>query len=105
MKFVCIRVRLWIRWACGVSHCAFEAMDARLRPEAFGERAVGEDGEEAVEDRVPLFRIELLGQLQDSFTSANNIVTCLRSPLRPGSGQASRADFDCRILSARCLGV
>src|SRR6202158_6000532 len=33
----------------------------------------------------------------DPFTSANNTVTCLRSP--------SNADFDCRIFSARCLGV
>src|SRR5713101_8096108 len=33
----------------------------------------------------------------EPLTSANSTVTCLRSP--------SRADFDCRILSARCLGV
>src|SRR5260370_28496767 len=33
----------------------------------------------------------------EPFTSANSTVTCLRSP--------SNAAFDCRILSARCLGV
>jgi hypothetical protein len=33
----------------------------------------------------------------EPFTSAKSTVTCLRSP--------SRVDFDCRILSARCLGV
>jgi hypothetical protein len=33
-------------------HCAFEAV-----------HAVGENGEELVEDRVPLLRVELLGQL------------------------------------------
>jgi len=33
----------------------------------------------------------------EPFTSANSTVTCLRSP--------SSADFDCRILSARCLAV
>src|SRR5262245_34333734 len=33
----------------------------------------------------------------EPFTSAKRAVTCLRSP--------SSADLDCRILSARCLGV
>src|SRR5262249_4365811 len=59
--------------------------------------AVGEYLEEAVQDLVPLFWVELLGRSIEPFTSANSTVTCLRSP--------SRALREIRIFSARCLGV
>jgi hypothetical protein len=67
-------------------HRTFEAM-----------HALGQDLEEAIQDAVPDLGIDLFGQLHRPFTSPNRTVTCLRSP--------SSADFDCRILSARCRGV
>ena len=59
--------------------------------------AFGEDREESFEDGVPFLGVELFRKFHEPFTSANNTVTCFRSP--------SSAERDCRILSARCLGV
>jgi hypothetical protein len=57
---------------------------------------VGEDREEAIEDRVPLLGVRSASS-REPFTSAMSTVTCLRSP--------SSAAREARILSARCLGV
>jgi hypothetical protein len=59
--------------------------------------AVGEYLEEAVQDLMPLFGIDLLGRSIEPFTSAKRTVTCLRSP--------SRAERAVKIFSARCFGV
>ena len=42
----------------------------------------GQDRQEAIHDLVPLFGIDLLGQIHRPFTPAKRTVTCLRSPSR-----------------------
>jgi hypothetical protein len=59
--------------------------------------AVRQDLEEAIQDAVPLLGSTDSASSSELLTSANRMVTCLRSP--------SRADFEARIFSARCLGV
>jgi hypothetical protein len=59
--------------------------------------AFGQDLEEPIHDAVPFFRVEFGASSVDPLTSANRIVTCLRSP--------SRALRDVRIFSTRCFGV
>jgi len=58
---------------------------------------IGEDLEEAIEDDVPSLGSVSSASSIEPFTSANNTVTCLRSP--------SRTACDVRIFSARCFGV
>ena len=68
-------------------HRALEAMDA-----------VGEDREEAVEDLVPLFGIELLGQIHRALHVGEEHGHLLALAFEGGLRR-------CRIFSARCFGV
>ena len=60
--------------------------------------AVGEDLEEAVQDPVPLLRVDLPGQLQGALHVGEEHRHLLALALQGGPARG-------RIFSARCLGV